>query len=145
MDAAITVLDAGYGQKWYEVTSYMTGPIVALAQTWVIMNKDSFNKLPPDLQQIILEEGAKAELEALRLAAIQNEVGIEKNLREGLELVEFSPEIQSRSENTAITRVIPGWIRRLGGAGHPIISVFNEKVGPLVGLRINPDGSASRR
>ena len=46
MDAAITVLDAGYGMKWYEVTDYMTGPIVALAQTWVTMNKDTFNELP---------------------------------------------------------------------------------------------------
>ena len=37
--------------------------------------------------------------------------------------------------------VLPGWIRRMGGADDPIIQVFNEKVGPLVGLRINPDGT----
>ena len=66
MDAAITVLDAGYGQKWYEVTDYMTGPIVALAQTWVTMNKDTFNVLPPDLQQLLMEEGKWREEENLK-------------------------------------------------------------------------------
>ena len=80
-------------------------------------------------------------MEALRLAPIQNQMGVEQNINAGLTLVEFSPEIMAQSRNSLINNVIPGWISRLGGADHPIISVFNEKIGPMVGLRINPDGS----
>ena len=86
MDAAITVLDAGYGQKWYEVTSYMTGPIVALAQTWVTMNKDAFAKLPSDLQQLLIEEGKWREEENLRRTIEGTEKNIQLNVDAGLTL-----------------------------------------------------------
>ena len=46
-----------------------------------------------------------------------------------------------RSFDVAMNSVIPGWVDRLGGASYPIIAdTFNNKLGPIVGLRINPDG-----
>ena len=74
-------------------------------------------------------------MEALRLASIQNEVGLEQNLGGGPDLVEFSQEILDRSFDVALMRhVIPGWVRRLGGADAPIVDVFNGEVGSLVGI-----------
>ena len=38
--------------------------------------------------------------------------------------------------------VVPAWINRVGGSAHPIITdTFNNKVGPIVGLRIRRNGS----
>ena len=36
---------------------------------------------------------------------------------------------------------MPSWVERVGGPNEPIVDVFNEKVGPIVGVKINPDGS----
>ena len=141
LDAGVTGGDAGFGQRWYEVTKYINGPLVSFPSTNNVISAGMWAKIPPDLQQILIEEGAIAELEALRIASIQNEMGLAKNTAAGLEFVEFSPELQVLSRKTTMGNVIPAWIRRLGGANHPIIKVFNEKVGPLVGLRINTDGS----
>ena len=144
MDAAITVLDAGYGQEWYEVTSYMTGPIVALAQTWVTMNKDSFNKLPPDLQQILLEEGEWREEENLRRTIEGTEKNIKLNVDAGLILRDWPDDVKPILKTIAVETILPNWVARSGGPGSEAVQIFNAKVGPIVGLRVNPDGSITK-
>ena len=38
--------------------------------------------------------------------------------------------------------VVPAWVKRVGDTGHTIIAdSFNQKVGPIVGLRIEADGT----
>ena len=109
-----------------------------------LVNPDVWDKIPADLQQIFIEEGAKSELEQLRLASIQNLIGVQDNIDAGLELVEFSPELKKHSFDTAVIgSVIPGWLRRAGypGLGAGSATLFNESVGPYVGLSIKPDGS----
>ena len=97
------------------------------------------------MQQILVEEGAKSELEALRIASIQNEMGLAKNLDKGMTLHVFDDEVQDRSLNSSVIQhVIPAWINRVGSTDHKIIGVFNENVGPLVGLHINADGSVTK-
>ena len=61
-----------------------------------MINCDVWRSIPNNLQQIILE-GAKSELETLRLAAIQNESGPQKNIDAGMELVLLSDEMNCRS------------------------------------------------
>lgn len=140
LDCAITGAYSAYGQRWYEVTSYMNGFLLGLFNDNVVMHRAAFDRLPPDLQAILLEEGARHELEALRLAAIQNEVGIQQNLNAGLEWAPFSPDLQALSRRAVRDQVIPGWIERVGDLSHPVFAVFNEKVSPIAGLRIEPDG-----
>jgi TRAP-type C4-dicarboxylate transport system substrate-binding protein len=141
LDGALTGLQAGYGQRWYEVTKYVNGPMFNLEAFNVIINKKVWEKLPPDLQQIMIEEGAKNELEALRISSIQNDVALLKNTKAGLEFVEFSPEVRDRVNAVVLQRIVPNWVKRVGGPDKPIIKVWNEKVGPLVGARIEPNGS----
>ena len=141
LDCGVTGADPAYGQRWYEVTKYMNGPLISLFNDNVVINKDIWAELPNDLQQIFLEEGAKQELEALRLAAIQNEVGVPKNVNEGMIVVEFSDELQAQSDKAVLENVLPGWINRVGDLDHPIIDIFNEKVAPVVGIRIEDDGT----
>ena len=53
----------------------MAGPLVSFPSTNNIINGDVWSRIPPDLQQIFIEEAAKSELEALRIASIQNDYG----------------------------------------------------------------------
>ena len=119
----------------------MNGFLVSLFNDNVVMNAAAFNKMPADIQDILIEEGAKHELEALRLAAIQNEVGIVKNELAGLEKVLFSPELEALSEQAVLNNVVPGWINRVGDLDDPIFDIFNEKITPIVGIRIEEDGT----
>ena len=141
LDCGVTGADPAYGQRWYEVTTHMNGFLVSLFNDNVVMNATIFDKLPADLQAILIEEGAKHELEALRLAAIQNEVGVVKNELAGLEKVLFSPELQALSDQAVLNNVVPGWINRVGDMSDPIFEIFNEKITPIVGIRIEDDGT----
>ena len=142
LDAAMTGGDAGFGQRWYEVTDYINGPVISWDNSAMVMNKDQWSKLPEDLQNILLEEAAINELEELRTATIQHEMGLLKNTNAGLEYRAFSPDLQDYAfENAVLGALMPSWVERVGGPNEPIISVFNEKLGPIVGVKVNPDGS----
>ena len=149
LDCAVTGADAGYGQRWYEVTDFLMGPLPSFPFNNNVINAEKWASIPEDLQQIILEEAAKSELEALRLASIQNEMGLIKLTtgrgagRDKMEFVPFSYEIKYRGLDTAAAKhLVPAWVNRVGDPTHPIIAdTFNNKVGPIVGLHIEADGS----
>ena len=92
----------------------MNGPLYGFNSTISAINREVWNSIPADLQQILIEEGAKHELESLRLAAVQGVTGEERNIDAGLEWIEFSPEIQAKSRQAAVECVIPGWLARMG-------------------------------
>ena len=143
LDAAVTGANPGLGQRWYEVVHYLNGPLFVFDSTMNAINKDVWNAIPRDLQLILIEEGAKHELEALRLAAIQSLTGLQRNIEAGLVYVEFNSEIRRRGFEAAYENVLPNWLRRLGYPGYDdgTVAVFNEHVGPMVGLRIERDGT----
>ncbi len=142
LDAAMTGGDAGFGQRWYEVADYINGPVISWDNSAIVMNKDEWAKLPEDLQNIVLEEAAINELEELRTASIQHEQSLLKNTEAGLIYKPFSPDLQDFAfEQAVLGSLMPEWVKRVGGADQPVVEVFNEKVGPIVGVKVNPDGS----
>ena len=143
LDAGVTGANPGLSQRWYEVTYYMNGRLYSFNATINAVHQDVWDSIPGDLQQILIEEGAKHELEALRLASIQNITGLQRNIDAGLEFVEFGQELRELSFQAGHENVLPNWLRRLG---YPIyeqevVAVFNRKIGPYVGLRIERNGS----
>ena len=195
LDAGVTNASAAYTQRWYEVADYMNGPFYSLDSTIVAVSNHDWDGIPTDLQQILIEEGARQELESLRLATIQGITAMERITGAGIQIVEFSPEIRAQSRRVAIECVIPGWLKRVG---HPsasrctgsivpaaqsttprstpafrptpaavvsptgptpsptasgqqtptaeavrAVDLFNRSVGPVVGLRIEADGSVT--
>ena len=143
MDAAVTGANPGFWQRWYEVADYMSGPLYNFNSATSAINKKVWENIPADLQQILIEEGAKHELEALRLAAIQNIIALQRNIDAGLEFAGFGPEMRQASFEAARDSVVPNWLRRIGypDEAQDTVAVFNDKVGPVVGLRVEPDGS----
>ena len=141
LGAGVTGGDAGFGQRWYEVADYLTGPLTSWPANDMVVNGDIWAGLPADLQAIVMEEAAKAEMEMLRLGAIQNEMGLRKLIEVGgMEYTEFSPELRARSDRAVIEGVIPNWADRVG-LDSPWIGVFNEKFSNLVGYYIQEDGT----
>ena len=142
LDAAVTGANPGLSQRWYEVIDYINGPLYSFNSTTNAVNGNVWNRIPANLQQILIEEGAKHELEALRLAAIHNITGRTRNIEAGLEFVEFGPEMRQASFEAAKNQVLPNWLQRLSyRQWNGVVAVFNDKVGPVVGLRVEPDGS----
>ena len=144
LDVGLTGASPGYGQRWYEVTDYINGPLESWLPTGNVINADAWHSIPADLQQIFIEEGAKSELEQLRLAPVQYIASLQDNIDAGLEFAGFSPSVKRHAFNVAvIDYVIPGWLRRLGypDDGDDGVAMFNESVGPYIGLRIESDGS----
>ena len=143
LEAGVTGGDAGYGQRWYEVTGYINGPLTSWPSSHNVINGEVWASIPEDLQEIMKEEGAKLELEALRVGSIQNELGLQKNIDAGMTYVEFGPEMRAHSDNAVSNSVLPNWVQRVGIDSH-FVDVFNEAIGPVVGITIEPDGTITR-
>ncbi len=144
VDSAVTSALGAVADNLHEVADYMNGPLIAFGYTNNVINKDVWDRIPADLQQIIVEEGAKAELEALRIAPFQNIAATQVSQALGLQPVPFSEEILEHIQTVVLPEyVLPGWLARLGypEKGEDTVAIFNEKVSPYIGLKVNDDGS----
>ncbi len=130
-----------------EVTEYMAGPLVGFGYTNNVINKDIWSEIPEDLQQIMIEEGAKAELEGLRLAPFQNVAAVQINVQLDMQPVPLSEEIHKHIQTVVLPEyIIPGWLRRIGfpERNSDIVAISNEKLSPYTGLWIKEDGSTKQ-
>ena len=90
------------------------------------------------------EEALAHQVENRRLMeAVWDPAGITDNVAGGMEFVEFSQELKDAFLQASIDVVIPSWVDRNGGPDSEGAKMFNEFVGPIVGVTINADGSAS--
>lgn len=147
VDAAVTTLLLGVTGSLHEVADQIAGPVIGFGYTNNVINQEVWDSIPEDLQQILIEEGAKAELEALRLAPVQNFIALEAAQNLGLEAAPFSDQVQEHIQTVVLTEhVIPGWLRRLGypDSGADAVALYNAKSAPYTGLMIAPDGSVER-
>ena len=146
LDAAVSCGSCGYGVRWFEVTKYLAGPIVSIVHSWFAMNQAQWDRLPADLQNIILEEGARHSAINRKLLREQwQQDAIRKNLAEGMEFNQFDETLLRAIQDAAIARVVPQWVERVGGPTSPMAVLFNEKAASIIGVEIRPDGSAARR
>ena len=147
VDAAVTTLLLGVTGSLYEVADHIAGPVIGFGYTNNVINRNVWDGIPADLQQIIIEEGAKTELEALRLAPFQNFIALEAAQDLGLQADPFSDQVQEHIQTVVLPEhVIPGWLRRLDypGSGEEAVAIYNAKSAPYTGLMIAPDGSLGR-
>ena len=145
LDAGITGGTPGYGQRWYEVTDYLYGPIVgSVGVTYITVNGDKWRQLSAENRAILKEVGAEFDAENRRLLKeVWDPDGINLNVEEGMEYSDFPADVKAKMRETALDIIIPNWVQRAGGASSEGVNIFNEKVGPIVGVVINPDGTAT--
>ena len=76
----------------------------------------------------MLEEGARHELEAMRVTPAWNEVWVDRNVEAALTFQPFNEEPMTHMKNVAVMeQVIPGFVNRVGDGGAEIIQLFNER------------------
>ena len=144
LDAGVTGGSAGFSQRWYEVADYIAGPVTSMPADLLIINPEVWNSLPADFQQIMLEEAAKSELEELRMVPVWNATALQKNIEAGMEHIPWNDEMHNYIRNEIVLgRMLPNWVNRVGGYGTDEVRLFNEKFGPIAGVKIQPDGTAS--
>ena len=59
-----------------------------------------------------------------------------------MEHIPFSQALKDAQKQAAIDVVIPNWVNRTGGPDSEAVKMFNEFVGPIIGVTINSDGKA---
>ena len=143
LDAAVTCGPCGAGLRWFEVADYLNGPIISIGVTYITINKDRWEEIPADLQAIMKEEAMAHQAENRRLMEdVWDPLGITENVAGGMEFVEFSQELKDALKQAAIDVVIPNWVDRNGGPGSEAVTMFNDLVGPIVGVTIDANGKA---
>ena len=144
-DAAVSCGLCGAGQRWYEVADYLHGPINGSAGvSWIVMNRDRWDSIPSDLQAIIIEEGNRHREKSSELASMEwTQEAISTHTENGMVHAELSPEIHDAMLQAHLNSVLPRWVERAGGPDSEAVRLFNEVVAPIVGVNINPDGSAA--
>ena len=133
LDAAISGTKPGYGLRWYEVAKYLVGPISMRPHVALAINKNTWKRLPPDIQAIMKEEAEKI-VESKSFDAIEgwNKEGVDKSVEKGMEHQPFSPELQATIKEVLRTKVVPEWTKRAGG--QEATKLFNDLIAPLVGF-----------
>jgi len=145
LDAAVTCGSCGVGLRWFEVADYLNGPIISIAVTYITVNKDRWDEIPADLQAIMKEEAMAHQVENRRLVEdVWDPAGITENVAGGMEFVEFSQELKDAFKQASINVVIPNWVDRNGGPGSEAVTMFNDLVGPIVGVTIQANGKAMK-
>ena len=65
-----------------------------------------------------------AEGESLRLATGDwLKQGIQDNIDSGMEYTELNPELKNALRQSAISNVLPNWVKRVDGPGSPAVRV----------------------
>ncbi len=141
LDAGLAGAQRGFDLQWFSLSDYLVGPTISLPMGFETMNETVWGEIPADLQAVIIEEGAKMELENLRLAAVWAETGVKVNVEAGMEFIPYDDDMNKFIfEEVALGRVLPRWIKRVDQSD---IDLFNNKVAPYAGVRIEADGSVT--
>lgn len=144
VDGAIACAWCGERQSWYEVTDYIIGPFHNVPHSWLAIDLDIWNEMPPDLQNIILEEGARHAYLNRHLVLLSTEPeAVDHSAGRGVRYAPFSDRVKERMRQSAIESVVPRWVERVGGPSSEAVQLFNQAVRPIVNVQIDPDGSAS--
>ena len=144
VDGAIASVDGALNAHWYEVTDYMVGPVMALAQTWITMNKDVFDGMPDDLRALLIEEGVWRDKEN-RMRLFRDLPKLVQLLKDkGMEESGWPDGAIPLMKDAAVNLILPQWVKRTGGPDSDAVRVFNEKVAPILGVRVLADGSAEQ-
>lgn len=78
------------------------------------------------------------------MAPVWNATGLQKHIDEGMEHIHWDEEMYAYIlDGVVIGQMIPNWVGRVCGYDTDEVKLSNEKFGPIAGVVIHPDGTAS--
>ena len=115
IDAAVTSWASFYNRKFYEVVDHFVGPI--WWTVWVnFMNLDTWNSLPKDIQDTILEVSAEVEAQSLGLMKSTDENHIAELGKLGTVKILTAQEKAAWGE--PLKPVYASWLQQCADAGY---------------------------
>ena len=144
VEAAISCGTCGFNQRWYEVADYLYGPIKGSSSvSWVVMNGDFWDEIPPEFQAIIIAEGNR-HWEHVGFGC--RKMGARRQHRKHHRRHESfctAPRSSRRDIRGQLVSVLPRWVERAGGPHSEAVRIFNEIIGPIIDVQIYADGSVA--
>ena len=118
VDGAVYPLEANKGWKLGEVTDYCTRNLSSAYTTsfFVVMNKDKWNALPPDIQKIIRQINTEWADKHGQAWEESDKVGLKYFLAQGNEVIEQDAKEADRWKQ-AVAPIIDGYISKLNEKG----------------------------
>ena len=117
VDAAVSGPSSFDQRKWYEVTKYNTNS--AIAPVWpyfMVVHKDTWNKLTPELQKIFIDAHKKAEEYNLSTAAEEDHLAEAKLLELGMVRNDIPSEELARWREKGMPKILKTYKKRVGEA-----------------------------
>jgi len=122
IEGAITGVHVHYNFKLYEVEKYLMTPPISGGVTAIIANKQAFEALPTDLQQVILEAGKRTETGILAAEAPSYVNYLAKMREVGVTIYSPPPDVIDFMKGQAV--IIWGeWGKRVGPEGEQLLAV----------------------
>ena len=115
IDGAISGPSSFETRKWYEVVKYGTDSNISpVCPYWIVMSMNSWNKLSPGLQKIIMDAGKKAQAYNLDIADREDMLSTEKIQKMGMVLNKISDKEQDRWREASNDKLLELYKKAVG-------------------------------
>jgi TRAP-type transport system periplasmic protein len=92
IDGALTALTAISAMRWYDAAKYYLDASPSFIAATTMVSKGWFDKLPADLQKVIVDAGQKVSRDSLAIQIVQIKEHSENWTKNGGEIIQLSPE-----------------------------------------------------
>ena len=138
VDCGITGTEPAYNAKWWQVANTNIRTRIGYAATFLAINKDTWESLSPEAQELIRQKAAEVEEDMWKATAVSEQVGMDCNadgpcpLGEpgGMTPVEPTAEDQALLEDVVESVVLKRFVDR---CGEQCAQEWNETVGKIAG------------
>jgi TRAP-type transport system periplasmic protein len=128
IDGAQTAVPGYLDSGLYEVCKYMSSWPLGVMGMAVTMNKDSWNKLGPQLQGQVMD--AWLETEKAQLAGAKGDVGIAEAKAKSLGAIRQDPSKAEQDKLGSFAgAIVEDWKKKAGADGAAVMKVVNEVMG----------------
>jgi TRAP-type C4-dicarboxylate transport system substrate-binding protein len=117
IDGIITAISGGFGYRLFEVSRYLINLPIGVGFFMMLMNKDTLNSLPPDIQLVIEQVNREEECFYVRDYWKNTEEGWQ-TLRKKMEVYRLSAEEEARWRKAA-EPIVEEWIKTMEAKGLP--------------------------
>ena len=98
---------------------------------YLVMSRKVFDKLPADIQKVLVDIGPEFTELAWNLGQENNEKGLALAREKGMNIIEAKPEWVAKFKDVSQNKVIPAWVEIVGEEGR---MEFNKYIAPIVGF-----------
>jgi TRAP-type C4-dicarboxylate transport system substrate-binding protein len=138
VDCGITGTEPAYNAKWWQVANTNLRARIGYAATFLAVNKDSWDALSPETQELVKAKAAEVEDEMWEATAVSEQVGMDCNadgpcpLGEpgGMTPVEMSDEDKAKLKDVVENVVLKRFVER---CGEECVKEWNGTVGKVAG------------